>query len=294
MVANVRVGVVGVGRNIEKTIEKEYQRYERVLSKFDFVGMYVVESDSDDKSGLVFEALQFKYKNFFFSRMGKLNDQYSERIDRIRICRNRYIQEIRTNEVFKNTDIILVVDLDNINSCLGRSTIIKAIQESRFNWSAIFPNQFFNYYDLIALRSSRWLMTDFNILVARAFSIFLANHKRRLYSRHLFFEIIRQKYMKRKCIHIPLRFYPIKVNSAFGGLGIYKTNLLLECDYGTSDFIPKFECEHVELHRQASAKGYQLYISPYLINNIVSKHTFRKSLICRLTVYYLRKAKIDV
>lgn len=293
MSSNIRVAVVGVGRNVEKTIEKEYLRYFRLLSDLDFVAMYIVESDSNDKSGAVLDSLKKRYQNFNFVQLGQLADLYIERIDRIRFCRNRYIEEIRRSEILRTTDYVLVVDLDNINNALTASALHKAINRNTFEWAAIFPNQFFNYYDLIALRCTNWLGTDFNKLVNRAYSISMIRHKGHSYLGHLRFELIRQKYFKRKCLRIPRNLEPFNVSSAFGGMGIYRTDLLLECDYGISKNVGTNECEHVELHRQAIRKGFKLFINPDLINNIVSKHTFRKSLICRLTIAIFRKIGIN-
>lgn len=294
MSLDFRVAVVGVGRNVERTIEKEYIRFERLLQDLDFVAMYIVESDSNDESGEVLESLRRKYPKFHYTQMGNLSDKYDERIDRIRHCRNRYIQEIRSDLKLKSTDIILVADLDNINNSLKASSLVKTIKETKYAWSALFPNQLINYYDLIALRSSQWLSSDFNHLVHRAYSIHTVGKNYQGYLERLRFELVRQKYLNKKCIRISLRHKPLQVSSAFGGLGIYKTEVLLECDYGTLDDAPRGECEHVELHRQAAKKGFVFYIVPNLINNVMSKHTFRKSLVCRLVIASLRKARIDV
>lgn len=49
---------------------------------------------------------------------------------------------------------------------------------------------------------------------------------------------------------------PIEVNSAFGGLGIYKTQPLLECEYSGED------CEHVPFHRRMKEKGWSIFLNP--------------------------------
>lgn len=289
MSSEIRVAVVGVGRNIEKTIEKEYLRFERLLEDVDFVAMYIVESDSNDKSGQVLESIRSRYPKFHYTQMGNLSDKYNERTDRIRHCRNRYVQEIRNQSKLKNTDLILVIDLDNINNSLKASSLMKTINQNRYDWSAVFPNQLFNYYDLIALRCNQWLTCDFNYLVHRAYSIYTGNQNCDGFRKRLHYELLRQKYFNRKCIRIPRRHEPLQVFSAFGGLGIYKTEVLLECDYGTREVVLSGECEHVELHRQAARKGFVSYIVPNLINNILSEHTFRKLLVCRLAIASLRK-----
>lgn len=49
---------------------------------------------------------------------------------------------------------------------------------------------------------------------------------------------------------------PIEVNSAFGGLGIYKTKAYLESEYSGED------CEHVPYHRRMQEKGWQVFLNP--------------------------------
>jgi hypothetical protein len=49
---------------------------------------------------------------------------------------------------------------------------------------------------------------------------------------------------------------PIEVNSAFGGLGIYKTAAYLEAEYSGED------CEHVPFHRRMQEKGWSIHLNP--------------------------------
>ena len=49
---------------------------------------------------------------------------------------------------------------------------------------------------------------------------------------------------------------PIEVNSAFGGLAIYKTQPYLEAEYSGED------CEHVPFHRRMKEKGWSIHLNP--------------------------------
>ena len=49
---------------------------------------------------------------------------------------------------------------------------------------------------------------------------------------------------------------PIEVNSAFGGLGIYKAQPYLEVEYSGED------CEHVPFHRRMKEKGWSIHLNP--------------------------------
>jgi hypothetical protein len=80
-----------------------------------------------------------------------------------------------------------------------------------------------------------------------------------------------------KCI--PVETPPIQVESAFGGLGIYKMQFVLnnksryighEYKYfvGESMVFSKLQtCEHVSFHQGIAAQGGQMFILPYLVNS---------------------------
>jgi hypothetical protein len=66
---------------------------------------------------------------------------------------------------------------------------------------------------------------------------------------------------------------PIEVDSAFGGLGIYKKSAILSSSYiGLDDNEEEF-CEHVYLHTIMRRKGLNLYIVPSLINSGWNEHS---------------------
>lgn len=49
---------------------------------------------------------------------------------------------------------------------------------------------------------------------------------------------------------------PMRMNSAFGGLCLYRTEAYLSARYSGGD------CEHVNFHRQMAAAGWELYLNP--------------------------------
>jgi hypothetical protein len=51
---------------------------------------------------------------------------------------------------------------------------------------------------------------------------------------------------------------PLIVNSAFGGLGIYKTAAYLSSRYSS----PDGDCEHVHFHRMMKGKGWSMHLNP--------------------------------
>jgi hypothetical protein len=54
----------------------------------------------------------------------------------------------------------------------------------------------------------------------------------------------------------PVGSYPMAMNSAFGGMAVYRTEAFLKGGYSGGD------CEHVAHHRRMSEAGYQMYLNP--------------------------------
>ena len=55
---------------------------------------------------------------------------------------------------------------------------------------------------------------------------------------------------------MPIGAPPMRMNSAFGGLCLYRTDAYLSSRYAGGD------CEHVNFHRGMAAAGYDLYLNP--------------------------------
>ena len=67
---------------------------------------------------------------------------------------------------------------------------------------------------------------------------------------------------------------PIEVESAFGGLGIYKKKLFEGCRY-PSEFVDyeKYFVDHVVFHQKMKEKGARFFIFPRLVNGGVNEHS---------------------
>ena len=70
----------------------------------------------------------------------------------------------------------------------------------------------------------------------------------------------------------------IEVDSAFGGLAIYRREALLSGIYSGKNALGKPICEHVTLHEHIREKGFKIFINPKLINCKKTDHSIRASL----------------
>jgi tetratricopeptide (TPR) repeat protein len=196
---------------------------------------------------------------------------------RIAAARNAYLEFARHCE----SDFMLVVDMDDVS---GRpfdpETFLKAIWDlnKSTDCAAVFPSQK-SYYDIFAFREER-LCPD--CVFEQGFDA--------LYSRGMSAEIVAETLMfetaSRISNHIKNAVQPVEVQSAFGGLGIYKMSsvrknkrkyvgvkqkIIEEAVAERFNMIPNSiagwqVCEHVEFHRGFLDNGEKLMILPWFIN----------------------------
>jgi hypothetical protein len=251
-ISTSKVLIVGLARNCQDTIEREVQIINSAFSEAETVNWLVIESDSDDETLATLEKLSENVE-FAFITLGKLRKQYPKRTERIAKCRNRYLQELRVNKKYDNIDYVVVADLDGVNSELTK-TAVKSCWKFAEEWDACFANQSKVYYDIWALRHKTWCPNDcwqtYEFFLNHGMSKHRALHAA-VYSRML---------------NIDSNEDPIEVNSAFGGLGIYKKHAILASAYIGLDDNKEEICEHVNLHTTMRDKGLKLYIIPSLIN----------------------------
>jgi hypothetical protein len=87
-------------------------------------------------------------------------------------------------------------------------------------------------------------------------------------------------------LRIPKEHDWIRVDSAFGGAGIYKSEIFTKFDYSTLDESSS-ACEHKDLNYKIARSGGALYINPAFINRHVNAYNLNKIRIVR----FLRKIK---
>jgi len=277
-IAESDILIVGLARNCADVISSEVQKISDAFRSAKSVRWLIIESDSSDRTIDVLKSMQKKLSLRFIS-LGKLRETFHKRTERIAKCRNRYIDEIRDNDEYAHIDFVVVVDLDGIN-CKLTLEAVTSCWEMEEDWDSCFANQSKGYYDIWALRHETWSPNDcwnsFNFLVQNGINHFDALNAS-IYSR---------------MITIEESIKPIKVRSAFGGLGIYKKSLFLKSNYCGLDADGSEKCEHVSFHEELNAAGYKLYINPKLINSDWNEHNKSLKLsskaIARLRYYTIR------
>lgn len=289
---------MGTTSNSASLIRKDLSRVIEAFKDFSIDLIFLVESDSTDSTVSVLEGIKDNLKNFDYVSFGFLRNQFPNRIDRIRYCRNIYVQKIREYSAGRELEFVVVVDLDGMNSKLTLKGV-RSIFRSQ-EWDVVLANQLGGYYDLLALRHPSWCPSDvleeLKIIqkgIDKSHISLFAILKR--FKRRLAFDKARRTaiYSKMRIIS-PFSSW-IKVDSGFGGLGIYRSGVFLNHDYSVDDSSDLFESEHVTLSRKICKSGGSIYINPRLINNFFNTYNINRYILIRQSrdIYwnFLRKIK---
>lgn len=263
--------IVGTVSNVSKVILRDFDRVYHSLKRFQSISTFLVESDSTDNTREVLHKMKKMYKNFDYVELGVLKKSIPDRIDRIRYCRNEYVNHIRSNYTIGNWDYVVVVDLDGMNNSLTAKSVNSCF-DSTINWDACFANQKHGYYDLYALRHNKWMPNNcFDDLAEERAKISIKYFDstrlfHRMAAQYLFYKAKKVViYKKMRILKVNTEW--IKVQSAFGGFAIYKSKLLVECNYDKLSNPQSLVSEHVDLNTKLISKGYNLFINPKLINS---------------------------
>ena len=253
--------VVGIVKNIYKSIEKDIANIENALKIFKTVNWFLVESDSKDQSIKKLEEIAKKKSNFQFVSLGALQKSNESRTIGMSLARNRYLSEIRLSDNFSQVDLVAIADFNGLNNKLNEQGIYSCFMRS--DWDACFANQTGRYYDIWALRHPLWSPND----CWQQLSFYREFFK--------FPERALRISLGSRMIHIPKKNNWIEVDSAFGGFGLYRRDALNEGEYSgiTSNGTPI--CEHVPFHTEMRKNGKKLFVNPALINTNSTDHSKR-------------------
>jgi|UPI00036A67E2 hypothetical protein len=275
-----RVFLVGVGRNIEATIVNELKNLIEVIGQ-PLYKTLIIESDSTDETLRRLSSFSIEKANFHFVSLGNLRESIPSRTARIAFCRNAYMDFLDAEA--RDDDLVVIADLDGANRDLTKSRLA-AIWE-REDWDACTANQQFAYFDIWALRAEGWSEVDwvqeYDSLVAGGMS------PRKALKNALY----------KKMIKINDKSEWISVDSAFGGLGIYRYKAIRGLRY-KGELNGREICEHVPFHLGIRERGGEIFIVPRLINCEYSSHTeiLKKSVKLKTQIVKIREnfsSKLD-
>ncbi len=261
--------VVGTVSNVEKSMGKDLRRVLKSLTRFERVSIFLVESDSMDGTLQLLNDFQHELPHFDFLTEGNLKETIPDRVERIRYCRNMYVSHIRSLSEQDLPEFTIVVDLDGMNSAVTAKGVDSCFVLN--TWDVVLSNQTGGYYDIFALRHPTWQPANCmeelrqhrsEIPSLKIGKFNLLNRLRQIWH----YDRVRYLSIYSKMIRIKKDATWIKVNSGFGGLAIYRTELFLNYDYTNLDS-QQSESEHVTLHRKIVENRGNIFINPAFINS---------------------------
>ncbi len=229
----------------------------------------MIENDSRDRTKDVLNDWGRGQDRFHLESLDGLDAQVRPRTARLAIARNRYLDIVRNSDL-RDFDYLIVMDLDNVGQTqVDAGAFLEAISflNSDPSHAGVFANQESFYYDLWALRHAELCPSDIWMdILAHAMTHGASDEE-------AFDRVFRPRVFS-----LPKEAAPIAVDSAFGGLGIYKMPAALEgayrgerevrvTPYDSAELTMTVQlCEHVPFNRRITKGGGRLFIVPSLIN----------------------------
>jgi len=274
----------GVAQNCERFLPQVFRNIDYVSKLFSKVAYVFVENDSTDQTKRIFSDFGKDKKNYNFISFDGLNKKETIRTLRIAAARNIYLEFIKNNLELREFDYLLILDLDNANIYQFKlNTFEEAFSflEKSNDVAGVFANQIGTYYDMWALRHPKFCPSD----IWEEVYDYSVLHK-------VDDESAFKNVFLRRIISINQNQKPIEVESAFGGLAIYKVDDVFKNDNyylgyknklvinasGVAVYKKWQVCEHVNFNIGIRNLNKKLYIFPSLINGAISsKNIFNSS-----------------
>ena len=285
---DLKVVFAGCARNCSNFLQKVLENIEFYSSFFSESYIVIVENGSTDRTKEILKDNKNKKNIFLFEdHLNKL----PYRGQRLEKARNLIIETIKKNKNLFSCDLFIMLDLDDIGTYrIEEKNILDSIKFlfSKEEIGGVFANQLGTYYDMWTLRDQKYCKNDFWVEVLQ-FLINNKNSKDKISKTNI--EEVKKNIIDKKTYSFEKNHAPIKVESAFGGFGIYKMKYVLKNNRkyeGTQivDLISKDQkrlkvkyqkCEHVNFNQGFIDQNLELYILPNLINRDYEKNIFPPS-----------------
>jgi glycosyltransferase involved in cell wall biosynthesis len=251
----LNVVFVGPVRNCSKFLDKVFLNIERIGGLFKSYSCVFVESDSVDNSLDILNEYSLTNKNIHVITLGNLEPRIQSRTQRIGVARNVGIQYCEDNNLLDSHEYYIQLCVDDVNAePIYLSGIESCFSYDLNSWDGMTANQN-TYYDLWTLRKDGWLNYDCWYELATT------------HQNYPSYEDAKEFLINSKFIKVPKDSELIEVDSAHGGLSIYKSSIARGCRYKGYNEITNFEeSDILEFCRNIKAKNGKIFINPKLLN----------------------------
>jgi glycosyltransferase involved in cell wall biosynthesis len=279
-----RCVIVGCARNIATQLPKTLEKIEAIRSYWSTqyaseTAVVLAENGSTDGTKALLAAYQAAQPRTHVLTLDAEANSIQQRTERLAFVRNALLDYVHGHADYHTFEYLLAVDLDGTLDDFDPASLNKAFQPSMPVWDALFANNDGPYYDIWALRNS---------VSGPAFDCWdMYHHLRSQFN-------IPHVQARQMCIgqfQVPIqpRRQLIPVESAFGGLGLYRLAATVGCRYDgltrscsvAAVGIPTNAqrgcrmdtCEHVAFHEAMRARhGAKLFIHPGIVVRTQMEH----------------------
>jgi FkbM family methyltransferase len=253
--------IVGCARSCAPFLDAVLANVEALGSTYDAFEVIIVENDSADDTLHRLREFARLRANVRLIEANGLEGEHPKRTDRIAVARNLYMNAVR-EPGYADCDDLVVLDFDDVNCRRIDLAAFKAAR--RWLWQnddrrGVFANSTLFYYDVWALRHPTWSPDDCWARVRAAQATMSTE------------EAVR-RYVAMRQIPIAPTMAPILVDSAFGGLGIYRRERALEGTYLGLDAHGEETCEHVAFNATVKGADGVMAVYPALQNQAPRAH----------------------
>ncbi len=245
ILSQASVAILGCARDCENNLSNSLDQLQRIGELFSSYKMYVFENDSKDQTLSLLNKATTKYP-LKIQTERDLDKVFTSRTERLSYCRNHLLDLSKES----NYDYYIVADLDGVFNEINTERFKSCFKYDC--WEGCFPVSSDKYYDLWALRHPYLMPGDYNVKMNQLPYMLAQENAQRL-------------------VAVPLRGLEfskskgwLEVESAFGGLGVYKGYAYKASRYaGHKNGIEI--CEHVALHKNMASEQARLYINPEFV-----------------------------
>jgi len=252
---------VGCARSCAPYLDGVLANVETLGSTYDAFEVIIVENDSVDDTRERLHAFASTRENIRLINADGLEKEHPRRGDRLAVARNLYLDALR-DERYSDCDDVVVLDFDDVNCRpISKQSFMtaRAWLWEEPNRRGVFANSAPFYYDLWALRHPAWCPDDCWKRVQKS-------------QPAIGLEEALRRFVASRQIPIGARRQPIIVDSAFGGLGIYRREATLVGRYVGLDSEDDEICDHVSFNAAAKGTDGVLAIYPALQNESPLEH----------------------
>lgn len=234
-------------RNVSPYIENALKNVEKCGSKFNKYSVVLYENDSNDNTRELLE--KNKKDNYHYVFENNITEK--RRTVRIANGRNKILDKIYEININNEYQYMIMLDLDDVNKS-GKfvDSIESCFTYPEDKWDVFTGNQIDRYYDLWALRKKGDMEYDCWQMINK--------HGDNDSNRH-------------KYVYSKYKVYPqgklLEVDSAFGGVAIYKLSSISNCRYVGNHPDDSEKCEHVEFNECIKRNGGKIFINTSFLTN---------------------------